>query len=88
MRIPRQFQLGGTTWEVVQSVPIPNAMGACFTSDAQILIQKDLKKQSKEQTFCHEIVHAILFAMGKTTHDEEFVDGFGTLLHQYLNSAK
>ena len=36
-----------------------------------------------QQTFCHELVHAILFTMGKTTHEEEFVDAFGSLLHQF-----
>jgi hypothetical protein len=88
VKIPTTFQLGGTTWEVVQNMPVPNALGACFSQEAQVLLQKDLKKQIKEQTFCHELTHAILFAMGKTDHDEQFVDAFGTFLHQYMNSAK
>ena len=69
-------------------MPVPNAMGACFMGEAQLLLQKDLKKQVKEQTFCHELVHAILYAMGKNEHDEQFVDAFGVFLHQYLNTAK
>jgi hypothetical protein len=33
----------------------------------------------------------VLFTMGKTNHDEEFVDTFGGLLHQYsrtMNETK
>lgn len=36
-----------------------------------------------QQTFYHELVHAIMFAMGKTAHDEEFTDAFGSFLHQF-----
>jgi len=39
-----------------------------------------------EQTFFHELVHAIMFSMGHTNHDEIFVDAFGALLHQYDRS--
>jgi hypothetical protein len=42
-----------------------------------------MNEQMTQQTFCHELVHAILFTMGKTTHEEEFVDAFGSLLHQF-----
>jgi hypothetical protein len=42
-----------------------------------------MNKTFTEQTFCHELVHAIMFSMGHTNHDEIFVDAFGALLHQY-----
>jgi hypothetical protein len=42
-----------------------------------------MNKNFTEQTFSHELVHAIMFAMGHTQHDEVFVDAFGALLHQY-----
>lgn len=42
-----------------------------------------MNDQMTQQTFFHELVHAILFAMGKTAHDEEFTDIFGAFLHQY-----
>ena len=90
MKIPSEFQLGGTTWTVTQVKSIPGAMGQCVMQEANIQILSTLPKQVKEQTLCHEVVHSILFAMGKQgeTHDEVFVDGFATFLHQYLNSAK
>lgn len=49
-----------------------------------ISLRKELTKQTKEQTFCHELVHAIKFTMGQTEHSEQEVDAFGYLLHQFL----
>ncbi len=90
MRIPKQFQLGAITWEVVQKDNLLGAYGATYSGKGVVEILSDLPKQIKEQTFCHELVHCILFAMGKpsTEHDEVFVDGFAVFLHQYFNSAK
>lgn len=45
-----------------------------------------MNEQLAQQTFFHELVHAILFTMGKPVHDEEFVDTFGAFLHQYDKS--
>lgn len=86
MNIPKSFQLGGTTWKVEIAETLPGCMGLCNNQEAKITILKGLSKDVKEQTFCHELVHAIMFSMGKPSeaHDEVFVDGFGTFLHQYL----
>lgn len=87
MKIPTSFKLGGMTWAVEQLDFIPGAMGACSNQDAKIVLLKSLPQQVKEQTFCHELIHAILFSMGRPAdqHDEVFVDAFGTMLHQYLS---
>jgi hypothetical protein len=44
--------------------------------------------EMKEQTFCHELVHAIKYMMGEDDHDEKVVDIFATFLHQYLKTAR
>lgn len=90
VKIPVSFQLGGTVWTVEQTTPLMGAMGASFSQEAKVQLLSSLSKQTKEQTFCHELVHCILFSMGKPSneHDEVFVDGFAVFLHQYLNSAK
>lgn len=90
MRIPKTFVLGGTTWVVEQVETLPGCMGLCNNQEAKISILKSLPKNVKEQTFCHELGHAILFSMGKPgdQHDEVFVDGYGTFLHQYLITNK
>lgn len=48
-----------------------------------IYVREGLNEQMTQQTFFHELVHAIMFSMGHTTHDELFTDAFGSFLHQY-----
>lgn len=86
MKIPKQFQLGGIVWKVEEQQSVPGAYGACHNGEAKIVLLSSMPKQVKQQTYCHELVHAILFSMGKPAdqHDEVFVDAFGTFLHQYL----
>jgi hypothetical protein len=48
-----------------------------------IFVREGLNEQLTQQTFFHELVHAIMFAMGQTNHDEVFTDAFGTFLHQF-----
>lgn len=90
MLIPKKFKLGGTTWGVEQVDQLVGAYGTTTPQEAKVRLLKSLQKQVKEQTHCHELVHCILYSMGKPTHehDEVFVDGFATFLHQYLNTAK
>lgn len=90
MKIPKTFQLGAVNWEVKELPNIPNAYGATHQGEAVVAVLSTLKRDVKEQTFCHELVHSILFSMGKPVdqHDEVFVDGFATMLHQYMNTAK
>ena len=89
MKIPKKFTLGGTTWKVPEHpalVNTVNALGVSSNITATIQMLSGLNPDVKEQTYCHELVHAILFSMGKpgNEHDEIFVDGFATFLHQYL----
>jgi Zn-dependent peptidase ImmA (M78 family) len=89
VKVPKEFTLGAITWSVSKVETLPGAMGVTTYDHAKIEVLKGLSTQVKEQTFCHELVHAILHAMGKAMpHDEEFVDGFATFLHQYLKTAK
>lgn len=88
MKIPKSFSLGAVDWYVEEQSPLPGLFGVCLPDKARICLDADLPQKVREQTFCHEAVHAILFAMGKTNHDEEFVDAFGVFLHQYLVTAK
>lgn len=60
--------------------------GMCYPEEHLIRVRKELPKQAKETTFYHELVHAILFTMGETNHDEKYVDTFGAFLHQFNES--
>ena len=63
-------------------------LGHCDVMAYKILIKAGMTPQATEVTFYHELVHAILFAMGKMQHDEEFVENFGNLLHQFNKTVK
>ncbi len=83
--IPTSFELGGIEWTVEDADFLAGNMGICHTIPSKIYLQSDLPQQIKEHTFYHELVHAILFSMGKPadTHDEIFVDAFALFLHQF-----
>lgn len=84
VKIPKSFQLAGTRWTVEECAVLGDAMGQCDSNTATIRLLKSLSPQTKAQTFCHELIHAILFTMGHVSHDEREVDAQGHLLHQFL----
>lgn len=90
MHIPNEFQLGGLKWKVVRRKRLPGKYGDCNLAKQEIQILDSLAQEVKEQTFCHELVHAIKFAMGidQEQHVEQEVDAFAMYLHQYMNTAK
>ena len=76
------FSLAGAIWTVEFAAYLDD-MGKCDPEKQLISIRSGMNVQSTEQTFYHELVHAIMFTMGRLNHDEEFTDAFGALLHQY-----
>lgn len=89
MKIPTSFKLDAVTWTVSELKTLPSALGVTTFDSASIAVLEGLSKQIKKQTFYHELVHAILYSMGKAMpHDEEFVDAFAVFLHQYLETAR
>ena len=99
MRIPDQIRVGSTFYTVkAQATPIVmNGMqcyGYCDPNMHEILLDAGLisDEQTMEQTFCHELIHAMMFerkinleAWGLTnTQMEHVVDSLGISLHQIL----
>ena len=80
--IPTAFQLAGFEW-TIRFVPDLSEYGRCDPTTQIIFIREGMNEQLTQQTFFHELVHAIMFSMGQTNHDEVFTDAFGTFLHQY-----
>ena len=84
----------GRTWTVEQDsqqCEHQRDMGICQSNRNKILLLsklegEDMPKDEVEQTFFHELIHAVLFTMGKDklNNDEKFVDVFAGLLHQAL----
>lgn len=75
------FNLAGVRW-IVKLGPL-SEMGRCEYDTYTIMLRESLSPQAMATTFYHELVHAILYTMGKIQHDEEFVDTFGGFLHQF-----
>ena len=99
MIIPNIVRVGSAFYEVkTQDTPIVmNGMqcyGYCDPNMHEILLDAGLisDEQTMEQTFCHELIHAMMFerkinleAMGLSNAQmEHVVDSLGISLHQIL----
>ena len=99
MIIPEIIRVGSTFYTVkAQSTPIvmngTQCYGYCDPNMHEILLDAGLisDEQTMEQTFCHELIHAMMFerkinleAWGLTNAQmEHVVDSLGISLHQIL----
>ena len=99
MIIPDQIRVGSTFYTVkAQVAPIVNnglqCYGYCDPNKHEIILDGGLisDEQTMEQTFCHELMHAMMFerkinleAWGLTNAQmEHVVDSLGISLHQIL----
>lgn len=93
--IPKSFALGGITWKVRKKKRVfldnkQECNGLCDWEKRTIyLATLDVTDEMMEETFKHELVHAILDTM---THplslDESFVNTFATFWHQFDKTKK
>jgi hypothetical protein len=91
--LPAIFYLGAVEWRIEINNSRLNdlkAYGYCEYDQSLISIANktetyDRTPQAIEATLYHEVVHAILDTIGKNelSRDEEFVQCFSTLLHQF-----
>ena len=98
MIIPEVVRVGSVFYGVkTQATPIVmngvQCLGYCDYYSHTIMLDESMQdEQTMEQTFCHELVHAMMFerklnleAMGlSNTQMEEVVDNLGIALHQVL----
>ena len=99
MIIPDQIRVGSTFYTVkAQATPIVKdglqLYGYCDPNNHEIVLDGGLisDEQTMEQTFCHELIHAMMFerkinleAWGLThSQMEHVVDSLGISLHQVL----
>ena len=63
----------------------PNTYGSCVYHDAHIEIRKGLSRERAEQTFVHELMHAMIFEAGYRGDEyEELVERLSVVLHQAI----
>lgn len=92
-KIPSEIDLAGQTFQVVQDPSIQKLSGCCGQThfdEGVIIINPQLRPDTRNVTYFHELVHAILMTMGagELNKDEAFVDTFGNLLWQSFKTAK
>lgn len=97
MRIPSTLKVGKQDYEVrvVRNSPRAGTMG-CISYDRGVIYvaryssdDRRYSKRDMEDTFWHELTHAILKDMGhKLESDERFVTAFASLLTHAVNTAK
>jgi len=98
MKIPKSFQLFGTTIKVVFDDKFNNNNGSygIYDPTTQTITltgtYKDsgLSKDMIESVFFHEVIHAILGAMNQheLSQTEEFTQVLSQLFHQFIKTQK
>jgi len=92
----KQFTLGSKEYTVEEVPSIDDTgLGRAYSARGLIKISNTLNghilsDNSKEQTFYHELVHAILEELGndELSSNEMFVQSFSLLLHQFQLTKK
>lgn len=94
--IPKKFTIGAIDFKVKHGDFISEGnLGHTKILSSEILVRstydgKSICKQQQEQTFHHELVHAILMVMNEhdLNQNEPFVDLMGQFFYQYLKTRK
>lgn len=93
-RIPKRFHLMGHTI-TVKLIPRTrwkagkNCVGYFDPASLTIAVCSSIAPTAQEQTFWHEVTHALFFALNSDLYeDEQLVDQLGGLLHQVISSME
>ncbi|MDT2438325.1 hypothetical protein P7D98_23030 [Enterococcus avium] len=89
MKIPLEIKVGGINYtiEMVEVIDVGgerNFQGMCHFDLAKIEILNSLSDQRIEQTFIHELTHAIFYEAGYDEQDEDMINRVGIVLHQVM----
>ena len=97
--LPKKLKVGDKWYsvEVVEAMREKGLMGQVYYPEQKIKIGltstrtgTKFKMEHVQDTFWHEVVHAILEDMGRNAlnRDEKFVTGFANRLTKAINTAK
>jgi len=86
MNIPSEIKVGGKTYAVEKTDRI--SLGCDYSGEidyaAQVIRIRPANLESQEQTFFHELFHAMYDFMGYKDHPEEVIDRFASTLHMII----
>nr|DAY29652.1 MAG TPA: SprT-like family protein [Caudoviricetes sp.] len=88
-----QVEILGVNYEIKELDIIdenPNVLGQIVYQKQQIEIKKSLKKDMKNTTIIHEMIHGILFHSGKQelNKNEDLIESLSNSIYQILKSNK
>ena len=91
----KSFQIAGKKYKIKYGPTDSDCVGTCCVPLCEIVIRevfdgKKIPEDTKEQTLYHEVVHAIFQELGREElyKDEQLVQSFSLLLHQFAKTAK
>ena len=94
--IPKKLKVGGVDYSVKQVEHCGNYddFGFCKPQGIIEIANQaggyEISESKKKQIFLHELIHAVLFAMGKEelNDDESFVNTFSSFLLEAINTME
>lgn len=97
MNIPKQLKIIGFDWKIKEDRNVAHEgaiHGSTHSYSQTIFLDPDNTKQKQEQTFLHEVIHAIWWqtALGKrfpeSKMEEEIISALSQGLYQVLTDNK
>ena len=98
MKIPLKVKIGGHTLlvnskdkKVSKDLELEDLCGKTFLGGDLILINRhSICRSQQEESFLHEVIHHILFRMGRNDEclDERLVQGLASWLYAFLKDNK
>ena len=91
MIIPKKIKIGNLTYiiKISNKREEQDVMGSTYIKTQDIIISRNIKREKQEETFFHEIIHAILEDMRERElgDNEKFVHGMARILYQSLKDS-
>lgn len=89
--LPNEIDVAGIIYETkeVDGLAIKHDQwGKIYYDDCLIEIDSNMTDERKQQTFTHEMLHAIFAEAGYSEHDEEMITRVSNVLYQVLKNNK
>ena len=87
MPLPTEVKVAGVTYTVEEQenlINIEDSWGRIDFFNSNIRVDKSLSDDRKEQSFIHEVVHAIFLEAGYKEQEEDMINRVSIVLHQVL----
>lgn len=87
MPLPTEVKVAGVTYTVKEQenlINIEDAWGRIDFFNSDIRVDKSLSDDRKEQSFIHEVTHAIFLEAGYKEQEEDMINRVSIVLHQVL----